>query len=141
MAASFFFVRSCVSSTEVERLSTLPFTSPTRLRTNPLVAHAGRPTATIPASVIVDIHFDMTLLLKLKPAARTRSRHVPASCPNHEVVPFMHAHQQRMPARGRRRLERDHVLMAQLSHDLFHRRRRFNRRGAHKRRAARPPRE
>src|SRR5215471_18088057 len=105
MAASFFFVRSCVSSTEVARLSTLPFTSPTRFLTKPFVAHAGRPTATTPASVTADIHFDIRFLLKLGPAAITRSRDVPASCANHEVVALTHAHQQRMPARGRTRLE------------------------------------
>src|SRR6478672_4985594 len=115
MAASFFFVRSCVSSTEVARLSTLPFTSPTRLRTKPLVAHAGRPTATTPASVTADIHFDISVLLKLKTLKHRRSgsrpRHVSTSCANHVASALVHANQQRMPARGRPRLERHHVLM------------------------------
>src|SRR5215472_7386122 len=120
MAASFFLVRSCVSSTDVARLSTLPFTSPTRCLTKPFDAHAGSPTVTRPASVTADIHFDIRFLLKLGPAAPRRSRDVPTSCANDEVVALTHAHQQRMPARGRTRFERHHVLMAQFRDDLFH---------------------
>src|SRR5262249_1429712 len=122
MAVSFFFVRSCVSSTEVARLSTFPFTSPTRCLTKPFVAHAGRPTVTRPASVTADIHFDIRFLLKLGPTAQTRPRDVPASCTNHEVIALTHAHQQWMPARGRTRFERHHVLVPQFRDDLFHRR-------------------
>src|SRR5581483_5926865 len=101
MAASFFFVRSCVCSTDVARLSTFVLTSPTRFLTYPLVAHAGSPTATAPVSASVDIHFDILCLLTFssEPAAQGRSRHVPASCPHHEVVAVMNADEQRMPAR------------------------------------------
>src|SRR5665213_2826051 len=117
IAPSFLRVRSCVSSTDVVRVSTLPLTSPTRFLTNPLVAHAGRPMVTTPASVSADIHFDM-YPPELEPATRSRPGDVPASCANHEVVALVHTNQQRMPARGRTRLERHHVLVPQFRDDL-----------------------
>src|SRR5215467_2919374 len=90
IAPSFFRVRSWVSSTDCVRLSTLLLTSPTLFRTNFLVAHAGRPTATTPASVSVHIHFDIPCLLKqlvmtgrwLLVPRRTRCVFVPRTSPH-----------------------------------------------------------
>jgi hypothetical protein len=50
MRSSFFRVRSWVSSTVPANVSTLPFTLPTSVRTNFLVAQAGA-TATVRASM------------------------------------------------------------------------------------------
>ena len=140
--------RSCVSSSDLPWLVTLSFTSPTEVRTNFLVAHAGATLSavTITPTVIRElrmIDFSLSPVTKSRTITlltSTRTSDITAARPNHEVL-LRSPNFDGVPPGLRARLERDQIQVAQF---VDHRTRRLvgRRRGAAViQRAAGPSRE
>src|SRR5688572_21832150 len=143
--------RSCVSSRVVPIVVTLSFTSPTDVRTNPFVAHAGATliAATITPAVIRELRMIISLLFTFSKIARAfhraraspnGTRYVTAAGSHYEVL-VRRPNFYRVPSRLRARLEGDQIQVAQF---VDHRSRRLVcRRGvaAVIQRSAGPPRE
>src|SRR5918996_313651 len=123
MRSSFLRVRSCVSSREPLRVSTLVLTSPTWPRTNFLVAHAGA-TATESARIEAanrDFRMISSPPKRLLASRACRTGEVTATGVNDQVL-LPGPNFQPMPPRTGARLERKQVLVPQVPHQLAQRR-------------------
>src|SRR5688500_20086438 len=135
MRPSLARVRSWVSSTVRPSESTLVFTSPTRVLTNFLVAHAVEP-----ASMIANTGTATTILLITASSCLQLRRSGPAAIAGqraHRVVTFGRSHRQRPPS-GRAGLEGEQILMSELAENLSRRPAAVRGRAGHVRRAAVP---
>src|SRR5918996_1431629 len=122
MRSSFLRVRSCVSSREPLRVSTLVLTSPTWPRTNFFVAHAGA-TATESARIEAsnrDFRMITSPPKRLLASRACRTGEVTATGVNDKVL-LPGPNFQPMPPRTGARLERKQVLVPEISHQLAQR--------------------
>ena len=168
---SLAFVRSCVSSSERESVSTLLFTWPTSPRTNFLVAHAVVPPRASASTGTARTTFFMTQLLQNMNLAfyvgtRTPDAYADRRSPGLRLYrcratsgdgappPAVYPLRARTmcsrsrartsnasPACSRRRLEREHVLVPHLADDLPRRDARVRRRDREEEVAASPSRQ
>src|SRR5262245_9991736 len=116
--------RSCVSSSVLPWLVTLSFTSPTEVRTNFFVAHAGATLSavTITPTVISELRMIESLLLTTQSRyfpmllfrlTACRTGDVTAARPDHEVF-LRSSNFDGVPSRRCARLERDQIQVAQF---------------------------
>src|SRR5882672_6086796 len=111
-------MRAWVCSTVPLSVSTFELTPPTSVRTYFLVAHAGAiATVTISNDVAIRLLRIVTSLLKRLLASLPRRGHIPASRMDDQVL-LQDANLERVPPSGQSGLERDKVLVPQLSKQI-----------------------